>query len=62
MVRLFAINALYLIDRSSLWGGELRTMTQAFHSSVRFVFDQLKTDSHPPLYYVMLWGWGQSVG
>ena len=28
-------------------GDELRTVTQAFHSLVRFVFDQLKTDSHP---------------
>ena len=59
---LFAIKALCLIDRSSLWGDELRTVIKAFQPSVPFIFDYLKTDSHPPLYYLMLWGWGQSVG
>ena len=58
----FALKALALIDRTSLWGDELRSVIKAFQPSVPFLLDYLRNDSHPPLYYLSLWGWGQLAG
>jgi hypothetical protein len=58
----FALKALLLIDRTSLWGDELRSVIKAFQPSLPFILDYLRDDSHPPLYYLSLWGWGQAIG
>ncbi len=58
----FALKALVLIDRTSLWGDELRSVIKAFQPSPAFILEYLRDDSHPPLYYLGLWGWGQVIG
>jgi 4-amino-4-deoxy-L-arabinose transferase-like glycosyltransferase len=59
---LFALRALWLVDRTSLWGDELRSVIKSFQPSLRFLFEYLRSDSHPPVYYLLLWVWGQLVG
>jgi len=58
----FALRTLSLIDSSSLWADELRSVIKSFQPSPGFVLSYLRTDVHPPLYYLGLWGWGQLVG
>jgi uncharacterized membrane protein len=56
---LFALRALALIDASSLWGDELSTARKAFELSLPSLFAYLREDTHPPLYYLLLWAWGR---
>ncbi|QEY32423.1 hypothetical protein EVJ50_09535 [Synechococcus sp. RSCCF101] len=58
----FAIKGLVLIDRTSLWNDELRTVIKSFQPSLPDLFRQLSRDTHPPLYYVLVWLWGAAVG
>ncbi|QEY33198.1 hypothetical protein EVJ50_14100 [Synechococcus sp. RSCCF101] len=58
----FAARTFLLIDSSSLWGDELRSVIKSFQPSPGFILSYLRTDSHPPLYYLSLWGWGQAIG
>ena len=55
----FALRSLALIDATSLWGDELSTARKAFQPSLGFLFDYLREDTHPPLYYLLLWAWGR---
>jgi uncharacterized membrane protein len=56
---LFALRSLALIDATSLWGDELSTARKAFQLSLPSLFAYLREDTHPPLYYVLLWAWGR---
>ncbi|QPN60704.1 hypothetical protein H8F24_04730 [Synechococcus sp. CBW1002] len=58
---LFAGRALALVDATSLWGDELSTARKSFQPSLAYLFTYLTTDTHPPLYYGLLWLWGQLV-
>ncbi|MFM7675150.1 MAG: hypothetical protein ACKO5F_06110 [Synechococcus sp.] len=56
---LFAARALLLVDATSLWGDELSTARKSFQPSLVYLFEYLRTDTHPPLYYGLLWLWGR---
>ncbi|MEB3262835.1 MAG: hypothetical protein VKJ66_00515 [Synechococcus sp.] len=56
---LFAARALLLVDATSLWGDELSTARKSFQPSLAYLFEYLRTDTHPPLYYGLLWLWGR---
>ncbi|WP_216901867.1 glycosyltransferase family 39 protein [Synechococcus sp. CCY 9618] len=56
---LFALRALALIDATSLWGDELSSARKAFQPSLGFLLDYLREDTHPPLYYLLLWACGR---
>lgn len=55
----FAVRCLALIDATSLWGDELSTARKSFQPSLGFLFDYLREDTHPPLYYLLVWAWGR---
>ncbi len=57
----FAIKSFLLINRSSLWADEIWSVIKSFQPSPSFILEYLKTDSHPPFYYLSLWGWGRLV-
>lgn len=61
MALLFALRALSLVDATSLWGDELSTARKSFQPSLAYLFAYLRTDTHPPLYYTLLWLYGQVV-
>ena len=56
---LFAIKALVLIDATGLWSDELYSVGKSFQPSLTGLLDMLRNDTHPPLYYIVLWVWGQ---
>lgn len=55
----FALRALSLIEATGLWSDELYTVGKSFQPSVAAMLAMLRQDTHPPLYYGLLWGWGQ---
>ncbi|KZR61555.1 hypothetical protein [Prochlorococcus sp. MIT 1306] len=58
----FALKALLLVDVTSLWSDELYSVGKSFQPSFRDLLAMLRNDTHPPVYYSLLWFWGQSVG
>lgn len=58
----FVFKTLVSIDLTSLWNDELRTVEKSFQPSLGFLLDYLRSDVHPPLYYVVLWLFGQVFG
>ena len=58
----FALKALLLIDATALWSDELYSVGKSFQSSPVALLAMLRHDTHPPLYYGVLWGWGQLLG
>ena len=55
----FAFRALGLIDATGLWTDELYTTGKSFQPSYSALLEMLSRDTHPPLYYSLLWIWGQ---
>ena len=55
----FALKALLLLDATSLWKDELYTAVKSFQPSLQDVFAYLRDDTHPPVYYGLVWCWGQ---
>ena len=58
----FALKALLLIDATALWSDELYSVGKSFQASPAALLAMLRHDTHPPLYYGLLWGWGQLMG
>jgi len=58
----FALRSLGLIDATSLWTDELYSVGKSFQPSYGNLLIQLRQDTHPPLYYSLLWLWGGLVG
>ena len=52
-----ALKALGLIDATSLWSDELYTVGKSFHLDYSALLAMLWQDTHPPLYYSLLWNW-----
>ena len=55
----FALRALMLIDATGLWSDELYTVGKSFQPSYAALLAMLRLDTHPPLYYSLVWIWGQ---
>lgn len=55
----FALRALALIDATGLWSDELYTVGKSFQPSYAALLAMLRLDTHPPLYYSLVWIWGQ---
>ena len=55
----FALRALALIDATDLWSDELYTVGKSFQPSYNALLAMLRLDTHPPLYYSLVWLWGQ---
>ena len=62
VVVLFAWRTFAALDLTSLWNDELRTVEKSFQPSLPFLFQYLREDVHPPLYYVLVWLLGQLFG
>ena len=58
----FALRTLVLIDATALWSDELYSVGKSFQPSPLELLGMLRQDTHPPLYYGLLWFWGQLVG
>ncbi len=58
----FALRILGLIDATSLWSDELYSVGKSFQPSYSDLLAQLRQDTHPPLYYSLLWLWGVVAG
>ena len=58
----FALKALVLIDATALWSDELYSVGKSFQSNPLQMLEMLREDTHPPLYYALLWCWGHMVG
>ena len=58
----FALRTLWLIDATALWSDELYSVGKSFQPSLPELWSMLRQDTHPPLYYTLLWGWGHLVG
>ena len=58
----FALRTLWLIDATALWSDELYSVGKSFQPSLAELWSMLRQDTHPPLYYTLLWGWGHLVG
>ena len=58
----FALKALLLIDATSLWSDELYSVGKSFQPDFAALLALLRQDTHPPLYYSLLWLWGGAVG
>ena len=58
----FAMRTLVLIDATALWSDELYSVGKSFQPSPLALLGMLRQDTHPPLYYTLLWIWGQLVG
>ncbi len=58
----FALKALLLVDAISLWSDELYSVGKSFQLSFKALLAMLRNDTHPPVYYTILWFGGQSVG
>ncbi|MFM2080802.1 MAG: hypothetical protein RLZZ219_1484 [Cyanobacteriota bacterium] len=57
----FVWQSFALIDATSLWRDELSTAYKVYQPSLSFLLDYLRRDSHPPVYYVALWGLGRQL-
>ncbi len=55
----FALRALSLVDATGLWSDELYTVGKSFQPSYAALLAMLRLDTHPPLYYSLVWLWGQ---
>ena len=55
----FALRALLLLDATGLWSDELYTVGKSFQPSYAALLAMLRLDTHPPLYYSLVWLWGQ---
>jgi hypothetical protein len=55
----FALRALALMDATGLWSDELYTVGKSFQPSYEALLAMLRIDTHPPLYYSLVWIWGQ---
>ena len=55
----FALRALALMDATGLWSDELYTVGKSFQPSYAALLAMLRLDTHPPLYYSLVWIWGQ---
>ncbi|EAU75530.1 hypothetical protein [Synechococcus sp. RS9916] len=55
----FALRALLLIDATGLWSDELYTVGKSFQPSYAALLAMLRLDTHPPLYYSLVWIWGR---
>jgi len=53
---------LLLIDATSLWSDELYSVGKSFQPDFGALLAMLREDTHPPLYYALLWLWGALVG
>ncbi len=58
----FALRALALIDATGLWSDELYSVGKSFQPDLSALMAQLREDTHPPFYYLLLWLWGQLFG
>ena len=58
----FELKVLGLIDATSLWSDELYTFRKSFQPDYGALLAMLRQDTHPPLYYSLLWLWGAAVG
>ncbi|QNJ21564.1 putative conserved membrane protein [Synechococcus sp. MIT S9220] len=58
----FALKALLLVDATSLWIDELFSVGKSFQSDYAELIAWLRQDTHPPLYYTLLWLWGGVAG
>ena len=58
----FAIRTVWLIDATALWSDELYSVGKSFQPSLTELWSMLRQDTHPPLYYTLLWGWGHLAG
>ena len=58
----FALKALLLIDATSLWSDELYSVGKSFQPDFGALLAMLREDTHPPLYYALLWLWGALMG
>lgn len=58
----FALKALGLIDATSLWSDELYTVGKSFQPRFGSLLAMLREDTHPLLYYSLLWLWGAGSG
>lgn len=58
----FACKALVLIDATTLWSDELYSVGKSFQPSYGDLLAMLREDTHPPLYYSLLWLWGNGFG
>ena len=54
----FGLRALALIDSTGLWSDELYTVGKSFQPSYQALLAMLRLDTHPPLYYTLIWVWG----
>ena len=54
----FALRTLLLIDATALWSDELYSVGKSFQPSPLALLGMLRQDTHPPLYYGLLWSWG----
>lgn len=57
----FALRVVSLIDATGLWSDELYTVGKSFQPSFAALLSMLRQDTHPPLYYSLVWLWGQWV-
>ena len=55
----FALKALLLLDATSFWKDELYTAAKSFQPSLQDVLRYLREDTHPPVYYALVWFWGK---
>ena len=51
----FALRTLLLIDATALWSDELYSVGKSFQPSLSAMLEMLREDTHPPLYYALLW-------
>lgn len=54
----FALRVLWLVDATGLWSDELYTVGKSFQPSFAALLAMLRQDTHPPLYYTLVWLWG----
>ena len=55
----FALRTLLLIGATALWSDELYSVGKPAEPLALL---GMRQDTHPPLYYGLLWSWGQLVG
>ena len=58
----FGLRTLSLIDATGLWSDELYSVGKSFQPNPALLLDMLRQDTHPPVYYGLLWVWGQVMG
>ncbi len=56
---LFIFKSFTSIELTSLWNDELSTAEKSFQDSITYLYQYLTTDTHPPLYYLIVMGAGQ---